>query len=287
MTTSSIISALSILALAVPLVARAEEPMPFRDGSYPSFSPDGQRLASTQGSMLSIVDSKTGKPQKVGAVDRVVIARFSPDGTKLVLGRHAAKGPGMEIWVADADGSHAVRLTREGDGVSHQYPCWTPDSARVIWTRETALWSMKADGSDARALTRNPAGAFEFCGAWSPDGKTLAYIAAQTHDYSGGNPYRIWLLDAASGKQRQLPGADAADHVGWSKDGKWLFGSETQGETLFRIPASGGKGRPAAVLGGGCAGAFAVSPDETYVLYNNDSGPDCPGGLWKSPLRMP
>ena len=74
---------------------------------------------------------------------------WSPDGTKLA---YVSGGVGREsIWVANADGTGAHRLT---NGRRDLAPEWSPDGTRIAFTRDAELWTMRADGSLEQPLVR-------------------------------------------------------------------------------------------------------------------------------------
>jgi Tol biopolymer transport system component len=75
---------------------------------------------------------------------------WSPDGSRVayVSGRTGDE----EIYVADADGSRARRLTRlAGPDLS---PAWSSDGRRLAWSRNAEIWTMSASGANQRAVVR-------------------------------------------------------------------------------------------------------------------------------------
>jgi hypothetical protein len=70
-------------------------------------------------------------------------------------------GPGWgELFVMSAQGSSVFKLTHPPNGTEDTNPDWSPDGARVAFTRARALgahsvWTVNADGTDPNSL--NPA----------------------------------------------------------------------------------------------------------------------------------
>ncbi len=97
----------------------------------------------------------------------------------------------MEIYTADADGSHARRLT--DFGCASFAPSFTPDGRRLIFSsnknkcdsREFDLFMMDADGRNLEQLTS--LGGFTSFPEFSPDGKKLVFIS----DWKAKQPYEF------------------------------------------------------------------------------------------------
>lgn len=103
-----------------------------------------------------------------------------------------------ELFLADADGGKATRLTF--NGVLDDNPAWSPDGSRIAFARadggDPRIWAMDADGSDPSPLTADTLAAT--MPAWSPDGSRIAfvvYLDTTPHlfvmDADGSDPTRI------------------------------------------------------------------------------------------------
>jgi TolB protein len=92
--------------------------------------------------------------------------RWSPRGDAIAYTQRT--GSGHEIWIVDADGSNARRLTNGGgDNTS---PAWSPNGRHIAFqTNRNGRWqiyAMLADGSVQEPLTK---GAGESTSpSWSP-----------------------------------------------------------------------------------------------------------------------
>jgi TolB protein len=119
------------------------------------------------------------------------VVAWSPDGTRLAYSRPPARDDPDELYVARADGSGSVRLTRAAVGERSTQPAWSPDGRWLAYVRDRypqRLWSasadvavVRADGVSGYALTRvYPSGGTNGAPAWAPGAAPAAAAVAST-----------------------------------------------------------------------------------------------------------
>jgi TolB protein len=100
---------------------------------------------------------------------------YSPDGKRIAFS--LMDGSNTDIWVMNADGSGARRLTR--DPAIDLSPSWSPDGSRIAFVSDRAgtpqIYTMNADGSGVRRLTFQ--GNYNQTPSWSPRGDAIAFTA--------------------------------------------------------------------------------------------------------------
>ena len=98
---------------------------------------------------------------------------WSPTGREIAFTSDRSGSP--QIWVMDAEGANARRLTFGGSFDTQ--PRWSPKGDTILFTRRTAggfdLWAVNPDGSNARALTQGN-GSNE-AASWAPNGRHIVF----------------------------------------------------------------------------------------------------------------
>ena len=100
------------------------------------FSPDGAWITYvtdvTGTPQLWRIAVSGGAPQRLTFdCDRVGAYRFSPDGTRIAYGADAGGNERWQIWVMDAAGTSARRLTEHDDRI-HHLRAWTHDGRSLL-----------------------------------------------------------------------------------------------------------------------------------------------------------
>jgi Tol biopolymer transport system component len=133
-------------------------------------------------------------------------ARWSPDGTRLVLDAPTARSDG-DLVVVDRNGRVRARLT---DTPELEQPAgWSPDGRHVLFTRFDAngpgadVFVVDATGGNERRLTRGSAQ--DVAAAWSPDRKEILF----TSDRDGREQVYVMGIDGT--RQRNLSRSRFAD----------------------------------------------------------------------------
>ncbi|HEY7268229.1 MAG TPA: S9 family peptidase [Dehalococcoidia bacterium] len=213
----------------------------------PQISPDGTRVAyvvttldktkNEYRSSISVVDTKGGDARRLtNGPKRDTAPRWSPDGRHVsFLSERGDEKEKTQVWVIDAGGGEAWRLTKVESGASGA-AVWSPDGKRVAFTsrvesnpadkgpdgkpyakvRKISTLKYKSNGEglvddkrshifvaaadvDAAATvdaTQVTRGDFNHgTPAWSPDGSKLAFVSARHATRDRDNASDIWVLD--------------------------------------------------------------------------------------------
>lgn len=127
------------------------------DETSPHWSRDGLRIAFTAGGVsqeiIHVMNSDGTARRSLGVSG--TSPAWSPDGTRLTFYSRSDE----QIWVVNADGSGAVRITDLP--TSTGAPAFSPDGRSVIFHaprtgNESRLWIVGLDGSDPRLLAAVP-----------------------------------------------------------------------------------------------------------------------------------
>jgi Tol biopolymer transport system component len=104
---------------------------------------------------------------------------FSPDGMRFAFTAQAADRTPTELWVANADGTDAHKVSGDFPLVGGWGYSWAPDSRRIVYASDvgyfrSVLYVANADGSGVAPITPRD-GADRTWPAWSPRGDLIAY----------------------------------------------------------------------------------------------------------------
>lgn len=147
--------------------------------------------------------------------------RWSPDGTRIAFKSNRG-GNTYDIYVMDADGGNAVRIT-EHPANDHD-PAWMPDGQSLIFSSERDsrgdLYRVWLNDRRVERLTRNFVGR-AIMPHVSPDGRSVAF-AAQTLARLQFWEFQVHVLDLATGRTRALDNSGGACWPAFSPDGRTL-----------------------------------------------------------------
>jgi Tol biopolymer transport system component len=251
-------------------IRRLTDGTPCTFNQYPTFSPDGLRVAFIRfqeniheyGLYVVEIDGSGLRPLVNGS-QTLSEPSWSPDGSKIAFlhgqdttidgfAYNFACHP--EIYVIDVFSHKQENLTKGAGGTD---PAWSPDGTQIAFSsfREDSdeIYTMDSHGNNVQRLTDTRWAEAE--PAWSPDGKQIAYAAhlLQVDVYCGfiptGRPPEditkemtsIYVMNANGTDQTELEMTRGGNEPAWSPDSAWLTFvlSNKSGDQIYVTDASG------------------------------------------------
>ena len=189
-------------------------------GLMGTWSPDGRRI------LFSSFDSRTYMVNADGTGLRLITKDtldeqfpvLSPNGARIAfmsLRNSTDSVALMELYVMDADGTHAVRLTTTtgfSRGAFNEFPAWSPDGRRIAFIRQVDqtpphVWIVNADGTDLHPVFTGATA--EHSVAWSPDGRRLAFARRAF----GNGHFDVFVSDLDGTNIADLTNTPDADEI--------------------------------------------------------------------------
>lgn len=144
------------------------------------------------------------------------------------------------LWIANIDGSGEKKLaemTKNSEWLSYSMLRWSPDGKWISYLAGDALWAISPDGAVKRKVLDIPINAWMFTYEWSPNSSKIAYHhrfydkdkptpTPTPGPESGMDPYRVGMIDVATGKVSVLSSHDASvafPVLKWSHDERNLL----------------------------------------------------------------
>ncbi|WP_257309075.1 TolB family protein [Geothrix fuzhouensis] len=224
----------------------------------PPFTPGKYQWPVFQGFDLYAIPVEGGEPEPfLPSLGYDAEATVAPNGRWVVF--TSERGGDVDIWRADLDGNHLLRLT---DGVGYDGGAvFSPDSKLIAWRTnypkgeaatakyrellkqhlvepmEMDIWLMNSDGTGKRQVTRLPGAAF--APIFTPDGKGLVF-ATNHHDHEGkGREFDLFRVNLdGTGLERITWTGLFNSFPHFSPDGKqllWVSGRSPRGPRQFDV----------------------------------------------------
>ncbi len=266
------------------------------DDRYPSWSPDGSRLAFCRWTVVSHVFSRDMASDEVRQLtaghSRDRFPTTSPDGQWVVFARTRTPADlprNPVLCVASTSGgpirqldTRTLRPRLDRGGV-----CWSPNSAEIAFSADDGSGNLdiyrvsREGGAPARVTIRQGT---DLDPSWSPDGATIAYARGRDNE----TETEIWTIPATGGMATRVsssPGVNGG--AVWSPDADrivhYSYTNAGTGGTDLWLSYASRPGRSELLFRDGTVNVpLAWSEDGRTVLFRKDEI----GGtsLWAIPL---
>jgi serine/threonine protein kinase/Tol biopolymer transport system component len=191
-------------------------------------------------------------------------AQFSPDGKRLAF--QSDRSGHMEIWVCDADGTHAQQLTAMGAG-NNGTPRWSPDGQMIAFDSNVdgnyEIYVVSASGGKPRRLTVDPSD--DHVPSFAGDGRFVYFSSRRSGEFE------IWKVPVAGGDALRV--TRNGGYVAFeSFDRRHVYYTQTPvgPSPLWRVPIADGE--PERVLNAVSERAFAVLDRGIYYIERLGQG---------------
>jgi Tol biopolymer transport system component len=241
---------------------------------YPSFSPDGVRIAFGDNRLVDqevwILDLPTRHRDRLRLPQAGLGANlpvWTPDGRQLAVTRFQSDGS-SSLWIGAVDGSAAEEVVT-AKPVLRGAP-FSPDGRSLLYAYSKdgffQLFILDLASRKESQLTFSPSDKYD--PVWSPDGRWCVYTSNR------GGYSQVWRSPAQGGEEQRLTtGYDRIRHLSFSPDGRWIY-LQPNHLNIYRMPAEGGPFQQVTKFPEG--GLFLeeprLSPDGRSLVYCHNNG---------------
>lgn len=203
---------------------------------------------------------------------------WSPDGKKLAYVAPGDAATGLDIWVANADGSAPVNVTnRKGDDTD---PSWSPDGKLIAFTnngRSDGIRQVYTVGVDGKNLTRISFDQEEYMPVFTPDGENLAFVMfVASHEVlylrNSGDEFKQF---SRFDNVELLGRLGYVEHPAYSPDGSWLAYTRTESyqstrQNIYSVRTASRGGDIARLTDDNASREPAWSPDSRWIVFTSN-----------------
>ena len=182
----------------------------------PVYQPGGNAILYAQGTgngtdlVLANLDSSGARKLTVGRGTDNTSPSYSPDGRQVAF--ISGKSGQPQVYIMDADGSNVQLLTPYTVGTRsyRASPDWSPDGNSVAYEQQNGnfqVWMIDLRDRIPKQLTSEGENEDP---SWAPDGRHIVFSSTRSGEK------QLWILDAESGRARQLTHNKGARLAAWS-----------------------------------------------------------------------
>jgi len=177
-----------------------------------------EREAAERGAVMTWLDRGGGVVESLSDLPECWSPRISPDGRLLLFLATPDEREGeFSLFVYDAARVLTRRILSTESLIGGS---WSPDGARVAFTKDGRLHLTNADGTGApERVLPNTGDDIEIPFDWSPDGR---YVVFARSDEIGGDR-DLWIAEVGKGEAfSYADGEGDQQYASFSPNGKWL-----------------------------------------------------------------
>ncbi len=207
----------------------------------PTVSPDGEYvayLALLGGTMsLFVMPVEGGPARQMTFVDSVATNPvWSPDGEYLAFG--VMRERQIRLATAMVSDPAYMRVLESTDLGANGLLSWAPGSELMYQTPSAQDWTLRdmESGTERSLLSADSARGWVFNPVVSPDGRYVALSWNRRAMLETG----MFVISLTDGAQQRVM-AGVVTPIGWSPDGRYVYGLVNGERKLYRVPAHGGE----------------------------------------------
>jgi TolB protein len=179
------------------------------EGQQPSWAPDGKGLLFCRDGQVMLRDlaGHSEKRLSPGMWEQCAFPAMSPDQSRVICSSRHEGVIGLYV-IRLADGA-AERLATSKEACT---PRWSPDGKTILFQTSSHVCAILADEKDEEDVTFGAG--IQHQGQFSPDAAWIVF----TRGNGPEGPWRLSLLERATGAERPVAFEGSARYPDWKKD---------------------------------------------------------------------